>query len=440
MYKRTIFRLVLAIAIAIGIILGVWQMRPPAANEDCPHFQRMMYNIERWSPRPRHGGTDAARAEIARVRAGIIAEIEEMGLEAIIHEVVYTRDEVAAARQLLAGRRTINDRYFRGDRLYLQNILVRLEAAESDRVVIFVAHYDSALNSPGAADAMTPVAAMLEAMRVHASSQNLANNIYFLFTDGEEIGALGALAFIRDHPELGERIDMLVNLEAQGNSGGLILFETTPEPSAMLNVWRRAAVRPIGFSLGQPVYEQLNTFTDFNFFLRYNWRGVNLAIIEGGRHYHTPGDNFANLDRNTAHHFLTTAMGLANYAAANPLNIPESSHSAVFFPLLPGNMVIMSHLAAYILSMLACAAALVYIIFKRRSVILMILTALTILATIFLHEASYLFWLPLIIITSSCFLEKWPIARRGAQILTVFVALLLWTPLIFAVGALYMIW
>jgi hypothetical protein len=447
-HKKAIFRMVMAISIFFGIFLGVMQIRPPAANEDCPHFARMMHNIQRLAAGPRHSGTDEALIELERVRAEIITEIEDMGLEPIIHEVVYTKDEVAEARNLLAGRRTINDRYFRDGLLHLENILVRLESPYSDRIIIFVTHYDSAFNSPGAADAMTPVAAMLEAMRAHADNMGLANNIYFLFTDGEEIGALGALAFIRDHPDIGDRIDMLVNLEAQGNSGGLILFETSPNPHAMLNIWRRAAERPMGFSLAQTIYERLNTFTDFNFFLLYDWPGVNLAIIEGGRHYHTPTDNFENLNRDTAWHFLTTAMGLADYAADNPLNMPEQSNQAVFFPLLPGLMVVMTHGTAYFLSIFACILALASLIFLHRKKQLTIIsiifttaiTAAAIISTIFLHAASYLFWLPLIIIALSGFIKKWPIAYKAAQTFMIFIILLLWIPLFFAIGALYMIW
>ena len=43
-------------------------------------------------------------------------------------------------------------------------------------------NYDTMQYTPGAADAMTPVAAMLETIRFHAHNNNLANNLHFLVT------------------------------------------------------------------------------------------------------------------------------------------------------------------------------------------------------------------------------------------------------------------
>ena len=86
---------------------------------------------------------------------------------------------------------------------------------------MFVSHYDTMEWTLGAADATTPIAAMLEALRVHSQNNNLTNNLHFLFTDAEEVAALGAFAFSRDFPNMINEVDLLINLEAVGNSGGL---------------------------------------------------------------------------------------------------------------------------------------------------------------------------------------------------------------------------
>lgn len=446
----------------LGVVVGIWQVIPQRVNEDDPTFQHMMHNIERLAQRPRHTGTPSALAELERVRYEITMEIKDMGLEPIIHDVYLSRPEVERIRHLLGGRRTINDRFFHDDYLPLQNILVRLESQTSDRVVMIVSHYDSALNSPGAADAMLPVAAMLEGLRLHADNENLENNIYFLFTDAEEIGAFGAYAFIAAFPELAGRIDMLINLEAQGNSGGLILFETTPQPSSMLRVWNRAVSRPIGFSIAQPIYETLNTFTDFNFFKMHNWRGVNLAIIGGGRYYHTPRDNFANLNRDTAWHYLTTVLEFTNYVAQNSLyGLHESTHDAVFFTFMPGRIVIINRTLANILCGLAIILAIwtqIENIRKRcdsssqknarllvrirptlSMCVMLVLIVLSVVSAIYFNSGSYLFWLPLLFMALVTMLKKWVIAYFVAKAIARFVVLVLWVPLIYLIPMLNII-
>ena len=57
--------------------------------------------------------------------------------------------------------------------------------------------------------AIVAVCAMLEAMRAHAQNDALKNDIYFLLTNGEELGLLGAQAFVGAHPELRDKIDAI---------------------------------------------------------------------------------------------------------------------------------------------------------------------------------------------------------------------------------------
>ena len=450
--KSAIF---ITIALIAGIITGILQIKPPMADENSPEFQRMMYNIERWSQRPRYSGS----AEIQRVRAEIIEEIEAMGLVPTLQDVSYTRAEATAA----VGRLHRTQGFFialpnrpfvlgRGT-LQLQNIFVRLEAPNTDRTIMFVTHYDSAMRSPGAADAMLPVCAMLEAMRMLADNSTLQNNIYFLFTDGEEMGALGALAFVQAHPELRERVDMVINLEARGTRGGLILAETSQEATVMLNVFRRAAPKPMGFSAGDLIYAVLPAltgapvFTDFCFFLEYGWRGINLAIVEGVEHYHQPTDTIENLGRPTAQHYLETVLALANYVAANPLDeLRQPSSRAVFFPFLPGNMVVLSFKAAYILCAFSVALAIALLAYQIKrglfkisfsTVVIPLLVLLSLGASVYFHAASYLLWLPLFAVVFTTAFKKWPIAFQISRAASIIAILLLWVPLVYLIAGLF---
>ncbi|MCL2545541.1 MAG: M20/M25/M40 family metallo-hydrolase, partial [Clostridia bacterium] len=206
---KTILRILLVAAtLAAGIVLGLGQIAPPPVDEHAamyPAYERMMDNIQRLAVEPHPSGSDA----IEVVRAALLAEITGMGLTPTVEEVP-------------------------NNRFSLQNILVKIDAPGAERGVLFVSHYDSVPRSPGAADDMLSVCAMLEAMRAHAENGALQSDLYFLFTDGEEIRMLGAWAFVDAHPELRDAIGMVVNLEARGNRGALLLFETSPKAYPLL--------------------------------------------------------------------------------------------------------------------------------------------------------------------------------------------------------------
>jgi acetylornithine deacetylase/succinyl-diaminopimelate desuccinylase-like protein len=214
----------------IGIAFGIMQIKAPRANYSDSTFINMLNNIETWS---RQSQRITGSLQVEQTRQEIITEIESIGITPIHHSNPLTREQAFTSQARLSKSDTypLPGRYSRFWRLpeefYVNNIFVQLNSYVSDRAIMFVTHYDSWPNSPGAADAMLPVAAMIEALRSQANNNNLQNNIYFLFTDGEEFAALGALAFIHDHPHLRDSIDMIINLEARGNAGGLTIFETS---------------------------------------------------------------------------------------------------------------------------------------------------------------------------------------------------------------------
>ena len=456
MKAKNAFRntIIVVVPLIIGIVIGVWQIKPPFVDTNSVSYQRMMNNIERFTHEPHVSGSK----EIEIVCAEIVAEIEGMGLTPIIQEVEYTRDEVIAARVRLGGNPNALPGRFHllPDTLTLRNIFVKLEAPDSDNGILFATHYDSfqnntdgsynsAYNTYGAADAMLPVCALLEALRSQADNNALTNDVYFLFTDGEEYASIGALAFLEANPELRDKIDMFVNIDAQGNSGGLLVYETSPKSYGMLDIYRKTVTRPIGFSVAAAIYSAMGTYTDFTFFSEYGYRGINLAIVEGYENYHQPSDNYENLDTSTAGHFLSTTLSLAEHAAKNSLDsLDGQSTETVFFPFLPGNMVLISHTLAYILCALACTLVVAYLIYESKNkrlkasfstIHMLLLTALSVVSAIYFHAGSYLFWIPLFAMTVTAFLKKWTVAYHVAQMLSRTITLMLFVPLIFLVLA-----
>src|SRR5438105_2344263 len=83
-----------------------------------------------------------------------------------------------------------------------------------------------AATGPGADDDGVGVATLLETVRALKAGARLRNDVIFLFTDGEEVGMLGARAFVGEHPWAKE-VGVALNFEARGNTGPALMFETS---------------------------------------------------------------------------------------------------------------------------------------------------------------------------------------------------------------------
>jgi len=80
----------------------------------------------------------------------------------------------------------------------VRNVAARLPGRASTKAVALVAHYDTVLHAPGAADAGSAVAALLETLRALRAGPPLRNDVVFVFTDAEELGMVGAEAFVAE--------------------------------------------------------------------------------------------------------------------------------------------------------------------------------------------------------------------------------------------------
>src|SRR5205807_6225859 len=115
----------------------------------------------------------------------------------------------------------------------VENIVARLQGSGTGKSVLVVAHYDSVPLSLGASDDGAGVAVLLETARVLKALPQMKGDIAFLFTDGEEIGLLGAQAFIAEHPQP-QNVGVVLNFEARGTNGPAILFETSNQNGSLM--------------------------------------------------------------------------------------------------------------------------------------------------------------------------------------------------------------
>ena len=454
----------IALTLIIGIGLGMWQATPPLPPGESsayyPAYQRMLTNIENFTRKPHTSGS----AEIEKVRGQIIAEIEDMGLTPIVEEHRYTMPEIDDLiiaswgidfEKLWAvqagwwmenfGIDNPDDAFARwflldeNGNLNLHNILVKLESPGVDSAILFLSHYDSAPESPGASDSMQTVCAQLEALRSHANNTNLQTNIYFLFTDAEEQGMLGAWAFVAAHPEMKEQIDVIVDMDSGGGGGLVFLGQISPKYS-IAQMMLKSGARPLTSSLAIAIGSKGTT--NFEAFRQNGYdNGVSFDASFNKQNLHTPADSYQNMDKATAWHFLHIALSLADYAANNSLaSINDSPREGVYFPFFPRYNVLMTLPAAYMLAALPCILALAWAVLRIKTkrfkvslsnIVMGLLMILTIVTAAFFIEGNYLFSIPLLVMAITKFLNIGKPVHFAANILSGIIALMLWTPFVY---------
>jgi hypothetical protein len=195
----------------------------------------------------------------------------------------------------------------------VRNLVATLGPAEG-RHVLLVSHYDSTFAGPGASDDGIGVATMIE-VADRLRGRALAPPVTFLINEGEEMGLLGARAFLERDP-LADRVDTVVNFESRGVSGPAIMFETSRPNASAIALYRAAASRPIANSLSTGLYALIPNSTDVAVFDAQPWTILNFAVIGNETRYHSAGDDLASLDRRSLQHMGEQALAVTEAAAS----------------------------------------------------------------------------------------------------------------------------
>jgi len=198
----------------------------------------------------------------------------------------------------------------------VRNLVATLGPAEG-RHVLLVSHYDSTFAGPGASDDGIGVATMLEVAE-RLRGRRLARPVTFLINEGEEMGLLGARAFLERDP-LAARVDTAINFESRGVNGPAIMFETSRPNAAAIALYRAAAARPMANSLSTGLYALIPNSTDVAVFDARPWTILNFAVIGNETRYHSAGDVLAALDRRSLQHMGDQALAVTQVAAAGPV-------------------------------------------------------------------------------------------------------------------------
>ena len=249
--------------------------------------------------------------ENERVRNYIISTCQQLGIPV----------EIQHATSVQKNNTTINA-------ANIYNVIAQKKGLENSKTVLVMAHYDSHLNTSGAGDDGVGVAAMLETARALKFLKPLQNNIIFLFTDGEELGMLGASAFVKES-ELIKDIGVVINFEGRGNSGSSNMFEVNANNGWIINEYAKSVAHPFGNSIGYELYKKMPNFTDFSPFKIIGIAGLNNAYIGGYANYHSPNDTPENMDLASFQNHGENMLSLVNHFGN--LNITSTKEADVTY-------------------------------------------------------------------------------------------------------------
>jgi len=254
---------------------------------------------------PAPAPVDAAAREFSAERA--IARVSALVGEERPHPVASTANEAVRGRLIAQleelGLAPEQQRSFacseRGVCAWVENVIVRLPGEAEVPAIALAAHYDSVSAGPGVADDLQGVGTIIECLRALLDSRARKGPSYrpliVVFTDGEEVGLLGARAFAQ-HPLFAE-LAVMINVEARGTAGRPQMFEASAGNHRLISAVASSERLPLTTSLAYEIYRRLPNDTDLSAWTRAGKQGLNFAFIGGVRRYHTPRDDLAHLDR-----------------------------------------------------------------------------------------------------------------------------------------------
>jgi hypothetical protein len=333
----TVIALVTLSILCAGFV--IYRLTPPSAQPvDAPAAgfaaSRAMERLKMIARKPHPVGS----AEHSEVRDYLLKELTGFGLNPEVQNSV-------ALSQWGGGA------YIAAS---VQNIIGRIKGSDGRQAVMLACHYDSVPTGPGASDDGASVAALLEVIRALKVGPPLKNDVLFLFTDGEELGLLGAKIFMDEHA-YAKDVAVALNFEARGGGGPSIMFETSEGNESLVKAFATAGRNPVANSLTYELYRLLSNDTDMTIFKNGGLLGLNFAFIGGPPYYHTARDSYQNIDQDSLQHQGAFALDLARHFG-NVGAWPSRGGDAVYFDLF--SSILVSYSERWVLPLMALGLAL----------------------------------------------------------------------------------
>lgn len=252
------------------------------------------------------------------VRERLLAEMRAVGLDPRVEDR-FTCNGSAKGRTVACAR--------------IRNVVATIGPAEGKHLLL-VSHYDSTPVGPGASDDGIGIAAMLE-IAFLLRNEKLARPVTFLINEGEEIGLIGARAFLDGDP-VAPHVDSLINLESRGVTGPAIMFETSRPNASAVAAFARSSARPVANSMTTDFYRLIPNSTDVAVFEEKDWTILNFAVIGNETRYHSPGDDLAALDARSVAHMGGQALAATRTLAGGR---PAGGGNLLYADLLGRTMI-----------------------------------------------------------------------------------------------------
>jgi len=233
--------------------------------------------------------------EHSRVREFLMDRLRTLGLDPEVQTTTSVIQTAAFARSAT-----------------VRNIVARIPGTASTGTVLITAHYDSREIAIGAGDDGSGVVSIIEAVRALQADEPLQNDVIVLLTDAEELGLLGARAFVDQHPWMNE-VTIALSLEMRGGGGPSIMFETKRDNGWIVRALDDFDAHPFANSLSLEIYERMPNDTDFTPFKEAGVQGLNFAAIDNAHVYHQLYDSPENVSESTLQHHGYHALGALKY-------------------------------------------------------------------------------------------------------------------------------
>ena len=291
----------------------------------------------------------------------------------------------------------------------LSNIIVQLNSNSNPTAqnIMFVAHYDSVAESYGAGDEGMCVAGLLETIRC-LKDKKFNNNIFVMFTDGEEQNFWGANEFIKKNDI---DFDLIINFDNAGNSGNLILYHYSNDN--LTKQYFKAVKRESSYSfINELLYNPDSTYyqgetSDAFSFIENGYNTIDLALVGNPFYYHSSEDNFYNIDVKSLDNLTKSMIEMMTYYGNNDIEL--GNNEILFnFKLLNGVEISITKKAYIITSIIFIFISCTYVVtlfVKKKKVIqkilAILLTIVAIITLLLFKNFSLLFSLPCAILLIS---------------------------------------
>ena len=331
--------LVLAALAAKSLLISVPPTESAPGGFDATRAKaRLAFLLGDQRPHPADSATDDL------VRARLLATLQQMALKPVVRDQ-FACNDFQKARYVSCAR--------------VHNVIAIL-GPHKGKALLLSAHYDSVPVGPGASDDGVGVATLLEVGSI-LKDRPLERPIILLFNEGEELGLIGARAFLAD--PLSRSVDSVLNFEARGVTGPVTMFETSRPNAAAIAAFASSVRRPFASSLSTDVYHLLPNDTDVTTYNERGWLALNFAMAGNETRYHSPGDDLAGLDVRSLQH-----MGNQALAAATELSpgVPQAHGQRIFMDVLGREFVQMPQ-SVGILIFVFLVIAFALIVWRRRA-------------------------------------------------------------------------